>query len=688
MKTSSYVKAAKDMVRRESQDGQKGQESFDLKRKELMTQDEMKRIDDYLSTLYHNEGSMSSYYTEWEDIEEKFSNCQPEESDMPNTRANIMVSTIEGMITQTVDKQINTVTQGVGPEDEHFANSARVGLNWIFKSNSITDRAATFIRRRFKFGVAWFKVVFDDEYAGGFGLSKIQAVPIDRIYIDGKITDDDRIQEAEYICEIIDCSRSYAEVVYGKEKASAIQYGYNEFHSSEAFDKDFPIPDGDRLWALIQWWSRQDGKLRLEEFSACGVLLYDSHKEGNRRDNQRQMAESIKSYYKYVSDEYPYFLTVKYPKEGHLYGFGDGWLLLSIQKLVNELYDKIRIQARPNLVMVDIFSDVDVKSFDDNSYSPTPFDGARLNNRPPVISVPWGTVNKDMYELLERIRVEMQRIVRYSDLMMGQSKSADTATEAAIQQQQGNSHIDWEKGVLERILAKVGKYCINLMMEFSKTGKSLRIGEDNEEYKWVDFRNFASIPVQKPATKGFQDKYKDENPGVPIPKYEGVEEDGKPVTKNLDLDLTINVGSGLPKNPAFLWSMIEKLSQMFVVDTDEEPPVPKPAINFKEIRKFLKDYLGIPIKSDEQMKKFVEEFKKMQLQMMKKKMGQSGMSPGGFTGDQATTPMPGNAEVMGPGGPGGNQPAEQPGTAGMTVSGGAPADQMNNPANVGGLRNG
>jgi hypothetical protein len=685
MKSGSYVRSAKEKVQIESQ---KNNESFDRKRNVFMTDEEMTRINDYLSILAHNEGSLGDLFSEWDDIEEKYGNRQPDEEDMPNTKANIMVSTIEGMITQTVDKQINTVTQGVGPEDEFFANNARVGLNWVFERNFITDKAANFVRKKFKFGVAWFKVVFDSDYAGGFGLSKIQVVPIDRIYVDKKITDVDRLQEAEYICEIIDCSKTYAMEVYGRPKAEAIKYGYNEHTNSDAFERDFVVPDCDRQWALIQWWSRNDGKLRLQEFSACGILLYDSHKEGNRRSNQKNSDVIAKSYYKYVADEYPYFLDVKYPREGFLYGFGDGWLLISIQKLVNELYDKIMIQARPNLVMMDIFANVDVNSFDDNSYSVTPYDGAKLNGRPPVISVPWGTVNKDLYELMERIRVEMQRIVRYSDLMMGQSKSADTATEAAIQQQQGNSHIDWEKGCLERVLARVGKYCINLMMELSKTGKSLRIGEDNEQYKWVDFRNFANIPVQKPATQKFIKDYRTKNPGVPIPKYEDVMEGEKPVTKNLDLDVTINVGSGLPKNPAFLWSMIEKLSQMFVIDTDEEPPVPKPAINYKEMRKFLKDYLGVPIKSDKQMKKFIEEFKKLQLQQMQQKMGMSGMNPAGFSGGQATTPMPGNAGVMGPGGPGGNQPAQQPETAGMTVSGGSPADQMNNPANVGGLRNG
>lgn len=659
-------------------------ESFDLKRSEFMTDDEMYEVDDLISTLVHNEGSLGDFYKDWSDIEEQYSNDQYEEEDMPNSRMNIIVSTIEGMITQIVDKKINTVTEGVGPEDEEFAGIARVGANWILYSNSITDILETYVRRRLKFGVSWGKVVFDKNYAGGFGLSRIQTPPINKVFVDRKIKDPSRLDEAEYIAEIINLSKTYAKQEYGKDKADIIKYGHNPFSHNEAFDEEDHIPDSDREWTMVQWWDRCEGKLRLREFSVCGVLLYDSHKPGTPKDNQKNYEYVRKSYYKYVDDKYPYFLTVKYPKEGYLYGFGDGKLLIKIQSLVNELYDKMRIQARPNAVGIDSNAEVDVESFDDNSYSPFYFNGAKLNGRPPMQAIAWGSVNRDLYEILMLIRTEMQRIVRYSDLMMGQSKTADTATEAAIQQQQGNSHVDWEKGVIERILAKMLVYSINLMMQFSETGKSLRIGDDKKEYEWVDFRNFANVPVQKPATQSFMNKFRKSNPGAPMPKYETMTDNkGKAVLKALDLDLKVSVGSGLPKNPAFIWSMIEKLSQLMIVDTDEKPPMQKPAINYKEFRKFLKDYLGVPISTDEEMKKFIEEFKKIQLQLMKSKMQQTGQA--GQVGGNQPVPAMGGAEMsMGPGGPGGNQPMAQPETAGLTAGGGGEQGAIPNPAGVGG----
>ena len=53
-----------------------------------------------------------------------------------------------------------------------------------------------------------------------------------------------------------------------------------------------------------------------------------------------------------------------YSREGNLWGYGDGKLLLPLQKLINELYDKIRIASRPNLLLFDINSELSLDDFD------------------------------------------------------------------------------------------------------------------------------------------------------------------------------------------------------------------------------------------------------------------------------------------------------------------------------------
>ena len=60
--------------------------------------------------------------------------------------------------------------------------------------------------------------------------------------------------------------------------------------------------------------------------------------------------------------------------------------------------------------------------------------------------------------------------------------------------------------------------------------------------------------------------------------------------------------------------------------SERSPPAPKPAINWVELRDFLKNILGIPIKTDDQMKKFIEQMKAVQAANMEKNM-KSGIAP-------------------------------------------------------------
>lgn len=639
-----------------SEEIRKWREHKESQRAIFMDEDERMYINNCITLLEHTISVYSKFFDEWETIDDYYRNNIDDEEGLPNSRMNIIASAVDGMVSQLVDKNIQVATKGVGPEDEQFAAVVRTGANWILRQNDMFKKMAINARRYVKFGVSWYKVVFEEGYARNFGLAKIMVPPLNCVFVDSNVTDITRLQEAAFIAETIVVDRRYMVENYGLDKASIVDYGQNQFRYNGIFYSTIAPQALDDSVVLIQWWSKAEGKLRLQEFTACGVLLYDSHKTGDRKTNQRGVSFKRESFYKYVSDKYPYFLDVKYPIEGSLYGFGDGKLLLPLQKAINELYDKIRIQMRPHLIAVDTHSEIDISNFDENSFDPVYFDGAKTQGRQPVHYIPWGSITNDMFQLIEMMHTEAQRIIRFSNTMIGQGQ-AETATEAAIQQQQGNAHIDHEKTKIEHTLSDIIKYCIGVMMELSKSGKSLRINDDEDEYDWVDFRQFTKVPVQVPATAGFTSEFLKANPSSKPPKYETVEENGKTITKSIELDLDISIGSGLPRNPAFLWTMIEKLAQLMVIDTDEAQPVPKPVINWAEMRDFIKNILGIPIKDDDQMKKFVEEMNRIKVEQMQKAKGAGSIVP-----NQNIAPEPG--------GPGGNQPAEQPGTAGLTAGGG------------------
>jgi hypothetical protein len=565
----------------------------DIKREKFMTQDEIKDVDTFITELTQRRGDMGTFFSEWDDIEKQYRNDQPEISGRPNSRVNIMNANIEGQVSALVEQNIAITTRGEGPSDEGFAGWARIGLDWTLRKNHIKRILDVHERRRLKFGAAWLTPSWDANACNGFGLAKITPSPINKIYIDGKIKDPLRVQEADSQYETINQSKQYAIETYGKEKADAIDYGGREFADNGVFIEEETMDDETAFTQILRW-SRHEGKLRLQEFSGCGLLLYDSHKKGKRKDNQKKAEYDHKPYYKYVNNKYPCFFTGMYPIEGSLYGFGDGKLLKPLQDLINELYDKIRVCARPNIVLFDTNSEIDLSDFDENSLEPRPYDGQASQN--PITVEKWGEINAAWWSLLDRIHAETQRVTRFSDLMIGQSKSSDTATEAAIQQQQGNSATDHKKLMLQETLVEVCEYCLGLMMEFYTEAKAFRISEDKSDYQWIDFRKLTEIPVMKPATEAYTRQYKASNPTAETPQWELMEENGKPMTKNIDLDIEISIGAGLPKNKAFLWQMIEKLSGIIGISKDG---MQQPLVYVDELRKFVKDYLGIPLNEEE-----------------------------------------------------------------------------------------
>lgn len=563
------------------------------RKEKFMTKDDMQFVTECINKLNLNQAGLADVFDRWEKEEESYKGDQPIIDKRPNSRINIINANIEGQISALVEQNITVTTRGESPSDDRYAEWARIGLDWTLRKNRIKKVIEQHERRRLKFGSAFFKLYFDETAIKNFGLVTIVSPPLTRIFVDNKIKDALRLQEAEYIAEPIRFSKTQFIELYGEEKAEAITYGNVVIENTVIFDEKY-TEDEETGATLIQWWEKPNGKLRLVEFSGCGILLYDSFKSGDRKTNQKNKEYSKKSYYKFVNNKYPYFFTPLYPEEGNLRNaFGDGKLLRPIQDIINDLYDKIRICARPNLVLVNVDSEVDANDYNENSLEPRPYSPCAGD---PVLSVPWGQINPAWWQLLVSIHEEAQRVTRFSDLMIGQRTKAETATEAAIQQQQGNATTDHKKIMLEETLTEVCEYALGLMMEFYKEGKAFRLSDDQAEFEWIDFRQFNNVPVMKPSTQGFRKKYKEKNPSdTEYKNWEPLEENGITQTKSVDLDIEISIGAGMPKNKTFLWQMIERISSIISVD---KTGMQKPVIYWDELRQFIKDFLGLPLPDD------------------------------------------------------------------------------------------
>jgi hypothetical protein len=544
---------------------------FGKKKKKADFQDDetSRRIDGYLTQIEQNRSKMDDNYTEWEKCQEAYAGDQALQEGRPNSRVNIINANVEGQVCALVEQNIATVCRGEGPSDKAFAKWAQVGLDWTLRKNHIKRKLRTHEFRRELFGAGWIKVGWDKDAVNGFGLATTTAPPLNSIFVDMKVTDPENINSdnCEYIAEVMLRSKAWAEQQEEYAgRAEFIHYGGTD--KAPIFTKDKTTDDEDAFW-LIQRWSFNEGSLRLEEFSDCGALLFDSHEK------------ETEPFYRY--NKYPYFLTNLYIVEGELYGFGDGKLLRPLQDMLNNLYDQIRIAARPNRIMFDPASEVELEDWDETD-APIPCNDPNQNIR--VVEA--GRVNPALWQLVDSIHAEVQRVTRYSELMLGQSMKARTATEASIQQQQGSGATDHKKLMLQETLIDVCYYLLDLMMENYTEGRFMAIDENQEDYQWVDFRQMNEVPVLMQPTSAFERGFKTDNPNPEPAKWQQVHDDeGKPMTKIIDLDIDINIGAGLPHNKAFLWQMMETLSRIMSNGVN--------VVSVEELRKFAKDYLGLPL---------------------------------------------------------------------------------------------
>lgn len=95
-------------------------------------------------------------------------------------------------------------------------------------------------------------------------------------------------------------------------------------------------------------------------------------------------------------------------------------------------------------------------------------------------------------------------------------------------------------------------------------------------------------------------------------------EDGKPATKQIELDISVNIGEGLPNNKIALYNMVLSLAQIVLID--EETGQPRPLIGFKQFRSMVEQYLGIRVSdTDEEWQAMVQQQQMMVQQQQQAK---------------------------------------------------------------------
>lgn len=566
---------------------------------ELMEENQIKRVQFYLEKYEQGKAQMQERKEEWEEIHkaykgERTDNVQYGE---PNPVAvNIILSQVEGQVSSLMNNNITGAYKGVGYSDQQFARTAGIVGDFLLQQNNIKNLTKVSGRRYLQFGHTILTTNWDAEAMNDFGLPKMEVLKPGTLIIDDKITDIVAdLQRADYLIhEVGSRSIIWARKQFGDEIADAIVLGNN------ADDFEYKDSDDDESFTYLRVWTRnnEQGNLQLLEISLCGILLSES--------------EPGSPYYKHVFNKYPFFIAGLYKDESDSYYFGDGKVLLPMQKYINKLYDEILLAVKfssQGRTYVDPTSGLNPAEFAQADPSMPIY---VKNPEQTVVTTRGNGINEVVFNLLAHILDKVQETTRFSALMSGNDPSrAMTATQAGIQMQQGVTGIDDKKSDLAKALGECLNYSLGLCMEFWNVAKAFRVADNDEDFEWIDTRQLASIPELIPSSKEFKANFSKSNPGADeVPQYmqlqideETADEEGnvttasKGATKQIDLDVIVNIGEGLPNNKIALYNMVLSLSQIVLMD--EVTGQPRPLIGFKQFKKMVEQYLGIRIEDNQ-----------------------------------------------------------------------------------------
>lgn len=579
---------------------------------DLMTEEEQERVSYYIKKYEDGKSKLQEKVEEWEEIHEAYKGERTDTVNYgePNPVAvNIMISQIEGQVSSMMTNNITGTYKGIGYSDQKFARTAGIVGDFILKQNDAKGLVKLAGRRYVSFGNAMLTAYWDEDGMDSFGLPRIEALKPGTLIIDDKIDDISKdLQRADYLIhEVGSRSIMWARRKFGDEIADAIKLGNN--------DPDFNYRDTDNeeSFTYLRVWTRNNEQenLQLLEISLCGILMSES--------------ETSSPFYTNVFNRYPFFIAGLYKDESDSYYFGDGKILLPIQKYINKLYDELLLAIKfssQGRTYADPGSKLNPNEFAEADPSKLLF----ATNPSHTIKESRGMgINEAVIAILRQLFDKVQETTRFSSLMTGNDPGRHmTATQAGIQMQQGITGIDDKKSDLSKVLGDALNYSLGLCMQFWDGAKAFRVADNDDDFEWVDARQFKNIPEMVPSDSDYKDNFKKTNPSAKdLPEFmqlniENEKGEKEGATKQIELDVNVNIGEGLPNNKIALYNMVLSLSQIQLID--EVTGQPRPLIGLQQFRKMVESYLGIKIEDNEDERQMFEQ---MQAQMQEQMQGGS-----------------------------------------------------------------
>jgi hypothetical protein len=561
---------------------------------ELMTEEQRKRGRYYAQAYSRRRAEVDSISDKlsWDEIErlyacDRISNSQ--DSSYPNSFIPLLTPTIEGQAAHmtSADTEFNFVSDN--PAHEMYMSKLDAADSYMRRQGKFMLQMKDFIRSYLSLGGAWLTVEWTKAYGKNAGkpdgYARAKVIPIRDILVDGRIKDFKDVQDAEYIIhEIGFVPIIWARDEYGDEYADALMT-----HNSR-YQGDMPdvSEDDSDSFLLLHIWTRanKQGNLQLIEMDEAGLILRES--------------DSSKPYYEQVDNEYPFAFARGMPVPGSFYGYGDGKILLPMQKVVNNLCDELELACRfssQSKLFVDSKAGLsDVSEIDS--------DPSRIviasNPSQNIWQMQSKGINPAVQQMIDFLLREAQRATRFSDVMTGMKQAASTtATATQSQQIQGAVGISDKKADIMEVMKWARKYCIKLALEKWTAPFWARVG-NNKSAEMVDMPMVSKVPASSLPSPETVLNFIAKNPTAPranIPTYDLVEDDnGELVMADIDFDVDIAMGSDMPHGKSDMYNIVLSLMQMQVMENG----VPKPFMSASKARELIERYVGIPLSDEDE----------------------------------------------------------------------------------------
>lgn len=522
--------------------------------------------------------------------------------DDPNSNTNIIKPIIDSQIADLVDKPQSVQAAGIELSDDLYSVQVQHMLDYVLSHNKFKQKLEVGEHDRLELGTSVYKVWFDDDALGGRGLPTYDIINPANFFPDPKLTSYYLLQEAEFVIHATWKPLSWFRKQF-PERGKYVIRQLNVLYDPKIYVGDnsdeSEYVTSQRALCIECYMRDEKGKLYCLTVSQH-IVLQDTRKESGKLQ---------------IHDKYPFVVVPCYPQRGVLWGQGDVEVLIPTQDLVNDLDDQIRVNARlmgnPQIA----FGIGAGRSFDARKW--TSVAGLRVPMRDVnafrVIEAK--AVSSDVINRREKAFQEADVISGRPDVTRGENPSGVTAFRAiSALQQAGQKGVVHKKEMLKAGFNEVLCLLYDEIINNWSEEMWIRIEGQVPDYQFYDPRKLKEIEQLIPNELFTGEDNNTEPEHIPL-----TDDKGKSIKRTAEFDLQLSIGDGLPNDKAFIFDMIVDLAKMQVEG--------KPVIFWNELREYLRDEVGIPLKNEDEM---------MQQQMP---MGQDPMTAMGGMPPGAPQPM-------------------------------------------------